>query len=85
MLNWITNLFSKPNDTKYQESEASQETRNPNRVQTVETQQGENIEEAIRLEAYYLWEADGKPEGQMDYYWQKASEIVNQQKRAFKQ
>ena len=26
-------------------------------------------EEAIRQRAYYLWEADGRPEGRGDHYW----------------
>ncbi len=29
-------------------------------------------EEAIRRRAYYLWEADGRPEGRGDYYWHLA-------------
>lgn len=26
-------------------------------------------EDAIRQRAYYLWEADGRPDGQGDHYW----------------
>jgi hypothetical protein len=33
-----------------------------------------NDEEAIRLTAYFLWEQDGRPEGQQDDYWQRARE-----------
>jgi len=29
-------------------------------------------EDAIRQRAYYLWEADGRPEGQHDHYWARA-------------
>ena len=34
-------------------------------------------EEAIRLAAYYLWEADKKPEGMNEYYWYKAREKID--------
>jgi len=29
-------------------------------------------DEAIQQRAYYLWEADGRPEGRGDYYWHRA-------------
>jgi hypothetical protein len=29
-------------------------------------------EDAIRQRAYYLWEADGRPEGKGDHYWNLA-------------
>ena len=29
-------------------------------------------EEAIRQRAYYLWDADGRPEGRGDHYWHLA-------------
>jgi len=29
-------------------------------------------EEAIRERAYHLWEADGRPDGRGDHYWQLA-------------
>ena len=29
-------------------------------------------EDAIRQRAYYLWEADGRPEGRHDHYWTQA-------------
>ena len=32
-------------------------------------------EEAIRLTAYFLWEQDGRPEGQQDEYWRRAREM----------
>ena len=31
-------------------------------------------EKAIKLKAYYFWEADGSPEGKENYYWSKAEE-----------
>jgi hypothetical protein len=31
-------------------------------------------EDAIRHRAYLMWEADGRPDGMADHYWQKASE-----------
>ena len=31
-------------------------------------------EDAIRQRTYLLWEADGRPDGMADHYWQKASE-----------
>ncbi|MBN9316657.1 MAG: DUF2934 domain-containing protein [Devosia sp.] len=29
-------------------------------------------EEAIRQRAYFMWEADGSPEGRQDHYWSLA-------------
>ena len=31
-------------------------------------------EDAIRQRAYYMWEADGRPDGQHDHYWARAHE-----------
>ena len=31
-------------------------------------------DDAIRQRAYYLWEADGRPDGRGDHYWQVAHE-----------
>ena len=31
-------------------------------------------DDAIRQRAYYLWEADGRPDGRGDHYWQLAHE-----------
>ncbi|MDX6767104.1 MAG: DUF2934 domain-containing protein [Candidatus Methylacidiphilales bacterium] len=31
-------------------------------------------DDAIRHRAYLLWEADGRPDGQAEHYWMKASE-----------
>ncbi len=33
-------------------------------------------EERIKERAYHLWEADGRPHGQHDEYWERASELV---------
>ena len=30
-------------------------------------------DDAIRQRAYYLWEADGRPEGRADHYWYLAN------------
>ena len=35
-----------------------------------------NLEEAIRERAYYLWSADGQPEGKADVYWLNAQRDV---------
>lgn len=32
------------------------------------------IEEAIRMRAYLMWEADGRPHGLADHYWMRASQ-----------
>ncbi|MGB3493443.1 MAG: pentapeptide repeat-containing protein [Elainellaceae cyanobacterium] len=32
------------------------------------------IQRAIQQDAYFLWESDGRPEGKQDYYWQRATE-----------
>jgi hypothetical protein len=33
-------------------------------------------EDEVRLTAYFLWERDGKPDYQADYYWWSAVEMV---------
>lgn len=33
---------------------------------------GQLSEDAIRQRAYYMWEADGRPEGRGDHYWSLA-------------
>ena len=35
-----------------------------------------NLEEAIRERAYYLWSADGQPEGKADVYWLNAQREI---------
>jgi hypothetical protein len=35
-----------------------------------------NLEETIRERAYYLWSADGYPEGKADVYWLSAQREV---------
>jgi hypothetical protein len=34
----------------------------------------QSSDERIRARAYLMWEADGKPNGQADLYWHRASE-----------
>jgi hypothetical protein len=40
------------------------------------------MDEQIRLHAYYLWEADGCPEGRAHDYWQKARTLLEKQHAA---
>ncbi|MGA7814633.1 DUF2934 domain-containing protein [Caballeronia sp.] len=40
------------------------------------------LDEQIRLHAYYLWEADGCPEGRAHDYWQKARTLLEKQHAA---
>jgi hypothetical protein len=35
----------------------------------------------IHLRAYYLWEADGRPEGHADEYWGKAQALLKEEAR----
>ena len=35
-----------------------------------------NLNETIRERAYYLWSADGQPEGKADVYWLNAQRDV---------
>ena len=35
----------------------------------------------IHLRAYYLWEADGRPEGRADEYWAKAQAMLEEESR----
>jgi Protein of unknown function (DUF2934) len=36
-------------------------------------------ENRIRERAYYLWEADGRPEGREQEYWEQAEAIVGKE------
>ena len=40
------------------------------------TKAEERHRESIKTKAYLLWEAEGKPEGKNDYYWEKAIEEI---------
>ncbi len=35
-------------------------------------------EDAIRQRAYYMWEADGRPDGKHDHYWSRAHQEATQ-------
>lgn len=34
------------------------------------------MEERIRVRAYYLWQADDRPEGRDQEFWQRARELI---------
>ncbi len=36
----------------------------------------------IRERAYHLWEADGRPHGRQDEFWERASELVGMEESA---
>ena len=38
-----------------------------------------SLEEKLRLQAYHLWEADGRPEGRSTEYWDKARALLDQE------
>ena len=38
-----------------------------------------SLEEKLRLHAYHLWEADGRPEGRSAEYWEKARVLLEQE------
>lgn len=38
-----------------------------------------SLEERLRLQAYHLWEADGRPEGRSTEYWEKARALLEQE------
>ncbi len=35
-----------------------------------------NLEQRIRERAHSLWEADGRPEGRADEYWERARALI---------
>lgn len=46
-------------------------------IQRIEAkQQAEEYRQRVEKEAYFLWEADGKPEGKDDYYWKLAIDKI---------
>jgi hypothetical protein len=42
-------------------------------------------EERIRVEAWMLWNADGRPEGKADQYWFEAEKAIEHQDRLLKE
>ena len=47
--------------------------------ETVNGMQNQSLEEKLRLHAYHLWEADGRPEGRSMEYWEKARALLEQE------
>lgn len=41
-----------------------------------------SLEEKLRLHAYHLWEADGRPEGRSAEYWEKARALLDHEAAA---
>ena len=39
-------------------------------------------QQRIRERAYHLWEADGRPNGREDEFWERASELVGMEESA---
>lgn len=39
-------------------------------------------EERIKARAYHLWEADGRPHGRHDEYWERARELIGMEESA---
>ncbi len=75
-LNWL----KKPNpDTTlvnlWKRKRARDEEKHKARIKQKTTAKEADIE-SIQREAYFLWEADGKPEGKDEYYWTKACEKI---------
>jgi membrane protein involved in colicin uptake len=44
--------------------------------------ENKSLEERLRLQAYHLWEADGRPHGRSDEYWQRARELLERETSA---
>ncbi len=42
----------------------------------------ETRQQRIRERAYHLWEADGRPDGRQDEFWERASELVGMEESA---
>lgn len=50
------------------------ERQHPDGNNTSDTDQ--DLERRIRVRAYLLWEAEGKPDGRADEYWQRARWLI---------
>jgi hypothetical protein len=50
---------------------------NENDTDTAMTADNASLEAKLRLRAYYLWEADGRPEGRLGEYWPKAQAMLD--------
>lgn len=44
--------------------------------------ENKSLEERLRLQAYHLWEADGRPHGRSEEYWQRARELLERETSA---
>ena len=42
----------------------------------------QDFDERVRVRAYLMWEADGKPTGQEDLYWHRARERMEAETHA---
>jgi hypothetical protein len=47
-----------------------------NDIVPVNSETKSGLEQAVREQAYLLWEQEGRPEGRADEYWRRASEQI---------
>jgi hypothetical protein len=38
-------------------------------------------EDRVRVEAFMLWNADGRPDGRAEYYWREAEQRIDEMDR----
>ncbi len=74
--NFITWLKTQNPDTTLVKLWNRKKTRDKVLKKIKAKEQTEKFRQKVEKEAYFLWEADGKPEGKEKYYWQLAIDKI---------